>query len=106
MADNDSTVVKCTVKNTGDRAGDEVVQLYARELISSVARPVIELKGFQRIHLQPDEAREVSFVLSPAVLKSLDQNLHWTVEPGEYRIMIGASSRDLRLKTTLKVQAP
>lgn len=96
--------VTCMVKNTGTRAGDEVVQLYIRQLTSSLARPVIELKGFQRIHLLPGEARKVSFVLSPTVLQSLDKDLHWVVEPGDYSIMIGASSRDLRLKETLKVR--
>ncbi len=104
MAGADSAHVTCTVKNTGTRAGDEVVQLYIRHLTSSLDLPVIELKGFQRIHLQPGEARNVSFMLSPAVLRSLDKDLHWIVEPGDYRIMIGASSRDLRLKETLKVR--
>jgi len=104
IARTDSTTVTCTVKNTGTRAGDEVVQLYTRQLTSSLDRPVIELKGFQRVHLLPGEARKVSFVLSPAVLQSLDKDLHWVVEPGDYRIMIGASSRDLRLKETLKVK--
>jgi beta-glucosidase len=103
MTSSDSAIVKCTVKNTGDKEGDEVVQLYLHEVISSVARPVMELKGFQRIHLRPGEAREVSFVLSPSLLKSLDKDLHWMVEPGAYRIMLGASSRDLRLKETLQV---
>ena len=103
MTSSDSATVKCTVKNTGDKEGDEVVQLYIHEVFSSVARPVMELKGFQRIHLLPGEAREVSFVLSPSLLKSPDKDLHWVVEPGSYRIMIGASSRDLRLKETLQI---
>jgi beta-glucosidase len=98
-----STTVTCTVKNTGTRAGDEVVQLYTRQLTSSLDRPVIELKGFQRIHLLPGEARKVSFILSTPVLQSLDKDLHWVVEPGDYQIMIGASSRDLRLREILKV---
>jgi beta-glucosidase len=103
MTVNDSTTVTCTVKNTGTRPGDEVVQLYIRQLTSSIDRPVIELKGFQRIHLLPGQARKVSFVLSPAVLQTPDKDLHWVVEPGDYRIMIGASSRDLRLKETLRI---
>lgn len=103
MATRDSVTVTCTVKNAGDRGGDEVVQLYIRELLSSLARPVMELKGFQRIHLRPGEERKVSFVLSPALLQAPDQDLHWVVEPGDYRIMIGASSRDLRLKETLRI---
>jgi beta-glucosidase len=103
MTVNDSTTVTCTVKDTGTRPGDEVVQLYIRQLTSSIDRPVIELKGFQRIHLLPGQARKVSFVLSPAVLQTPDKDLHWVVEPGDYRIMIGASSRDLRLKETLRI---
>jgi beta-glucosidase len=104
MGTDDSATVTCTVKNTGGREGDEVVQLYMRELISSVARPVIELKGFQRIHLRSGEARKISFVISPSILQALDKDLNWVVEPGDYRIMIGASSRDLRLKETLRVK--
>jgi beta-glucosidase len=106
MAGTDSATVTCTVKNTGTRTGDEVVQLYIRQLTSSLDRPVIELKGFQRIHLLAGEARKVSFVLTPAILQSLDKDLHWVVEPGDYRIMIGASSRDLRLKETLHLISP
>jgi beta-glucosidase len=105
MTRTDSATVTCTVKNTGTRAGEEVVQLYTRQLTSSLDRPIIELKGFQHVHLLPGEARKVFFVLSPAVLQSLDKDLHWVVEPGDYRIMIGASSRDLRLKETLKVKS-
>jgi beta-glucosidase len=103
MSKDDSAIVSCMVKNTGERAGDEVVQLYMREPISVLARPVIELKGFQRIHLQPGESKKVSFLLSPELLKALDQDLHGVVEPGAYSLMIGASSRDLRLKGILKV---
>lgn len=103
MGSGDSTVVGCTVKNAGDREGDEVVQLYLREPISAVARPVIELKGFQRIHLMPGESKDVSFKVSPEMLMALDKDLHWVVEPGDYQLMIGASSRDLRLKGILKV---
>ncbi len=103
MGRSDSTIVRCTVKNTGFREGDEVVQLYLKEPVSAVARPVIELKGFQRIHLMPGESHEVSFMISPDMLRALDKDLHWVVEPGDYQLMIGASSRDLRLKGILKV---
>ncbi len=104
MSVSDSARVTCTVKNTGEREGEEVVQLYTREMVSSVARPVIELKGYQRIHLRPGETRQVSFILSPSLLQAPDKDLRWVVEPGSYRIMIGASSRDLRLKETLLVK--
>ena len=103
MGRDESTVVRCMVKNIGDREGDEVVQLYLREPVSAVARPVIELKGFQRIHLAPGESKEVSFLVSREILAALDKDLRQVVEPGNYQLMIGASSRDLRLKGILKV---
>ncbi len=103
MSRTDSTVVRFMVKNVGEREGDEVVQLYLREPVSAVARPVIELKGFQRIHLTPGESKEVSFLVSREILEALDKDLHRVVEPGNYQLMIGASSRDLRLKGILQV---
>jgi beta-glucosidase len=100
----ESTTVSFTLKNTGARDGDEVVQLYLRDLLSSVARPVMELKGFQRIHLKAGESKTISFVITPEMLSMLDINMKEVVEPGEFRIMIGASSRDIRLKETLTVK--
>jgi beta-glucosidase len=99
-----TTTVRCTITNTGQRAGDEVVQLYIRDMLATVARPVLELKGFQRIHLEPGQSKEVVFSITPTLLQMLNKDLQWVVEPGEFRIMIGASSRDLRLKTTLEVK--
>ena len=100
---NDSAIVTCKVKNVGSIEGDEVVQLYIRDLLASVTRPVMELKGFQRIHLLPGQAKEISFAITPAMLSMLDKDLKTVVEPGDFRIMIGASSRDIRLKETLTV---
>ncbi|QEC66118.1 beta-glucosidase [Panacibacter ginsenosidivorans] len=100
----DSAIVTCTIKNTGSKDGDEVVQLYIHDLLASVSRPVMELKGFQRIHLNAGESKEISFTITPAMLSMLDKDLHTVVEPGDFRIMIGASSRDLRLKQTLTVK--
>ncbi|HWR32129.1 MAG TPA: glycoside hydrolase family 3 N-terminal domain-containing protein [Chitinophagaceae bacterium] len=100
----ESTTVFFTIKNSGTRDGDEVVQLYIRNMLSSVARPVMELKGFQRIHLKTGELKKVSFTITPAMLSMLDINLKEVVEPGDFRIMIGASSRDIRLKETLRVK--
>jgi len=100
---NESTAVSFTISNTGKQAGDEVVQLYIRDMLSSVARPVMELKGFQRVHLKAGETKTVSFVITPEMLSMLDINLKQVVEPGDFRIMIGASSRDIRLNETLKV---
>ena len=105
MGTLDSTRVKCKVKNTGNTAGDEVVQLYIRDMLATVSRPVMELKGFQRIHLLPGEEKELVFNITPSMLAMLDENLHSLVEPGDFRIMIGASSRDIRLKQTLSVVA-
>ncbi len=81
--------VSVTVQNVGDRAGDEVVQLYINDVISSVVTPVIELKGFQRIHLEPGESRTVRFVLGPKELALLDRHLEPVVEPGEFEVMVG-----------------
>ncbi len=98
-----TTTVSCEVKNTGEMAGAEVVQLYIRDKISSVVRPVKELKGFEKIKLQPGESKKVSFKIGHEELKMLDKDLHWVVEPGEFEIMIGSSSEDIRLKGILTV---
>jgi len=100
----ESTSVSFTIRNTGKRDGDEVVQLYIRDLLSSVARPVMELKGFQRIHLKAGETKTVSFEITPEMLSMLDRNMKQVVEPGDFRIMIGGSSRDIRLNALLKVK--
>ena len=105
MGTLDSTQVKCKVKNTGNTAGDEVVQLYIRDMLATVSRPVLELKAFQRIYLVPSEEKELVFNITPSMLVMFDENLHRLVEPGDFRIMIGASSRDIRLKETLSVVA-
>ncbi|MFI5210474.1 MAG: glycoside hydrolase family 3 C-terminal domain-containing protein, partial [Gemmatimonadales bacterium] len=96
--------VQCLVKNTGTRAGDEVVQLYLHALFTSVARPVLELKGFRRIHLEPGEEQEVAFTLGPDELRMMNREFTWRVEPGPVRVLIGASSRDLRLRGTLTIE--
>ena len=96
--------VRCLVKNTGARAGDEVVQLYLHALFTSVARPVLELKGFRRIHLEPGEEQEVAFTLGPDELRMMNREFTWRVEPGPVRVLIGASSRDLRLRGTLTIE--
>ena len=98
--------VRFKLKNTGVYAGDEVVQLYIRDLFASVARPVMELKGFQRIHLKAGESKQITFKITPELLSMLDINLQQIVEPGEFRIMIGASSRHIHLRETIKVVEP
>jgi beta-glucosidase len=104
ISKTDSARVNFTLKNTGAFEGDEVVQLYIRDMVASVARPVLELKGFQRIHLKPGETKIISFMITPEMLTMLDTNLKSVIEPGEFRIMIGSSSRDLRLKENLIVK--
>ncbi len=99
-----TTAVRFKVRNTGARAGDEVTQLYVRDVLGSVARPVMELKGFQRISLAPGEQREVRMTLGPDELRMLDANMKWIVEPGVFRIMVGASSKDIRLRGELIVR--
>jgi beta-glucosidase len=98
------TRVHCTIRNTGTLAGHEVVQLYVRDLLASVARPVLELKAFQRIHLEPGEARDVVFELTPHQLSMLDARLQRVVEPGSFRVLVGASSQDIRLRGEVIVQ--
>jgi hypothetical protein len=75
-----------------------------RDVLASVARPVIELKGFQRVHLEPGEERVVSFTLARDQLQMLDRNLPWVVEPGLFRVLIGGSSKDIRLRGDLTVR--
>ena len=91
--------------NTGRREGSEVVQLYIRDLVSSVTRPVKELKGFQKIFLRPGETKTVSLEITASSLAFYDVKMKYTVEPGEFEIMIGNSSRDVDLqKVVLTVQ--
>ncbi len=99
-----SAVVRCRVRNTGARAGDEVVQLYVRDVLASVARPVMELKGFRRLHLDPGQEAEVAFTLGPDELRMLDREMRWVVEPGAFRVMVGSSSKDIRLRGELTVR--
>ena len=93
-----SVTVSVDVKNTGERAGSEVVQLYIRDLVSSVTRPVKELKGFEKVWLAPGESRTVTFTITPALLRFWNVGMKYVVEPGDFSIMIGTSSRDEDLK--------
>ncbi|MEO8621580.1 MAG: glycoside hydrolase family 3 N-terminal domain-containing protein [bacterium] len=104
IAPSGTAVVRCRVKNTSARAGDEVVQLYIRDVLASVARPVMQLEGFTRVHLEPGEEREVTFTLGREQLQMLDRDMRWVVEPGAFRVMIGASSKDIRLRGELVVR--
>lgn len=101
---NESATVRLKVTNTGKRAGDEVVQLYIRDVLSSITTYEKNLAGFQRIHLEPGEAQELSFTIDRKHLELLDADMKWVVEPGDFVLMAGASSEDIRLNGTLTVE--
>ena len=84
------------VSNTGLLPGGEVVQLYIRDLVGSTTRPVKELKGFERIYLQPGQTRTVTFKIAPEMLKFYDYDLQYVIEPGDFQVMIGSNSRDVK----------
>jgi beta-glucosidase len=94
------------VTNTGKRCGTEVVQMYIRDCVSSVTRPVKELKGFQKIALQPGETRTVALDIRPESLAFYDVHMRYTVEPGEFAIMVGHSSRDADLQKVILTVTP
>ena len=97
--------VSVEIENTGKRLGDEVVQLYIRDVAASVTRPVKELKGFERITLRPGERRRVEFSLTPEHLGFYNREMRFVVEPGEFKVMVGTSSADGReLVTGFEVQ--
>lgn len=100
----DSLVVFCTVKNIGRMDADEVVQLYLKDELSPVARPVMELKGFQRIHIRKQESVQVRFVLPADAFRLYDEHMKWVSVPGGYSILIGSSSKEIKLQTTVTLQ--
>ena len=95
--------VTVDVTNTGQRKGDDVVQLYLKQEISSVTVYDYDLRGFDRISLNPGEKKTVTFTLNPDDLAILDKNMNWTVEPGKFMVMIGQSSEDIKLKKEFEV---
>ena len=101
---NQKATVRLKITNTGKRAGDEVVQLYTRDILSSVTTYEKNLAGFERIHLKPGESKEIVFTLDRKHLELLNADMKWTVEPGEFAIMAGASSEDIRLNGILTVE--
>ena len=98
---NESTRLLVDVKNTGRRPGTEVVQMYIRDCVSSVTRPVKELKGFQKISLRPGETRTVTLDITPESLAFYDLHMKYVVEPGEFEILVGNSSRDADLQKVI-----
>jgi beta-glucosidase len=103
MKANEKITVSCTITNTGDYPGEEIVQLYLRDKVGSVVRPVKELKDFKKIMLKPGEKKTIQFVIDKEKLSFYDQKLIWIAEPGDFDLMIGASSSDIRLKTSFEL---
>lgn len=104
IAPNGMADVQVTVTNTGSVAGAEVAQLYIRDLVSSVTTPELALKGFARVMLRPGESKTVHFQLGPDALSLWNREMKRVVEPGEFKIMIGSSSADIRLTDSLTVK--
>ena len=99
----ESVNVSMEIRNTGDRAGKEVVQLYIDDVISSVVTPIIELKGFEKVYLEPGETKALNFQLTPRELALYDINMERVVEPGTFDVMIGSSCKDIRLSGSFDV---
>ena len=104
QAVNGNIEVTVEVKNTGKTKGDEVVQLYIKDVLSSVTTYESELRGFQRIGLLPGEKKTVKFTISPDDLKLYNKNMDWVVEPGKFEVLIGSSSTDIRLKKEFTIK--
>ena len=100
---DDSLMVSFNVTNTGNHAGDEVVQMYTRDVLSTVTTYEKNLRGFERVHLNPGETKRVEMKIIPEYLRLLNQSNEWIVEPGEFKVMIGASSEDIRLDNIFTV---
>ena len=106
ISPTDSIVVSCDITNTGKRAGDEVVQLYIQDVLSTVTTYEKNLRGFERVHLKPGETRTLSFVIKPEHLQLINEQYQHVVEPGDFKVMMGASSEDIRLEDTFTVIEP
>ena len=104
IAPTDGVELQLQVKNVGDRAGKETVQLYIDDVISSVSTPVKQLRGFTKLALEPGETRTCSFKLTPDDLALYDADMRRVVEPGLFRVLVGASSDDIRLRGEFRVK--
>jgi beta-glucosidase len=94
----DSIEIEAEIRNAGERYGEEIAQLYVQDVITSVSMPAMELKGFARVGLEPGQKKTVGFRLTPDLLSLVDRNLERIVEPGRFKVMIGSSSEDIRLR--------
>ena len=103
MKADGSITLTVNVKNSGNRDGDEVVQLYIHDMVATIARPVKELKGFERISLKAGESRDVTFTINADMLKFYNSNLQYVAEPGDFEVMVGGNSRDVqKIRFTLQ----
>ncbi|MBK7308829.1 MAG: glycoside hydrolase family 3 C-terminal domain-containing protein [Chitinophagaceae bacterium] len=100
---HEQIAVTCAITNTGNYAGEETVQLYIRDKVGSIVRPVKELKDFKKIKLAAGETKTVSFLINREKLSFYNEQLQWVAEPGDFELMIGASSRDIRLKSAFEL---
>jgi beta-glucosidase len=98
LTTNGTLTASVTVTNTGNYDADEIVQMYIRDLVGSITRPVKELKGFERIHLRKGESKQINFTITPDLLKFYNYDLQYVYEPGEFNVMIGPNSRDVKTK--------
>ena len=103
IINSENIEVSFNLTNSGKYAGDEVVQLYLRDRVGSVVRPIIELKDFKKIHLNAGETKKVQFVIDKEKLSFYNEKLEWTTEPGEFDVMIGSSSSDIRLRSVVEL---
>lgn len=99
----ETLTVTCNLKNTGKYAGAEVVQLYIRDMVASITRPVKELKGFQKVYLKPGESKELTFIIDKEKLSFYNQSMQWVSEPGQFEVMIGNSSDHIVLQNNFEL---
>jgi beta-glucosidase len=103
MGPDGKITLSFTLANTGRAAGAEVAQLYLRDPVASIVRPLKELKGFQRVVLKPGEAQTLSFSIDREMLSFYGRELKWGAEPGKFELMVGSASDDIRLKQTIEL---
>ncbi len=98
LSENESAELSFTLSNTGKIAGEEVVQLYIYDLVASTLRTLKELKAFQKISLKAGESKEVKFIISKEKLSFFNSDLQWVVEPGDFKLMVGTASDQIKLE--------
>ena len=102
-APDSPVTVSCKIKNTGERAGTEIVQLYLSDPHASMTRPNQELQGFARVSLEPGETKTVFFIVAPSLMAFTDEDMRWKIEKGEIDVRVGASSDDIRLEGSFRI---